>query len=220
MRHALSVTQAFLALSYLTPPRSDHRVSTEAACVKGKRQGWGGVKTCFDPATQGTSVQRRPEKTCDPELCVFLGGLSRPPSPPNVGFVFRRHPILGCAVCLPTAKVTILPGQEEMVLDIYRNRSKSGKLNNQLGERASRQPDPLVPRPKKARSRSVRRLAAYHDWTTGCHFCISGRSRRVRSLPPPPAARTFPSRRVLSVVALFLPEAMKVVGRCFPSLWR
>ncbi|CAN0446839.1 unnamed protein product [Ectocarpus sp. 12 AP-2014] len=28
--------------------------------------------------------------------------------------------------------VTLVPGAEEMVLDIYRNRSKSGKLNNQL----------------------------------------------------------------------------------------
>lgn len=27
-----------------------------------------------------------------------------------------------------------MPGAEEMVLDIYRNRSKSGKLNNQLGK--------------------------------------------------------------------------------------
>lgn len=31
-------------------------------------------------------------------------------------------------------QVTLVPGAEEMVLDIYRNRSKSGKLNNQLGE--------------------------------------------------------------------------------------
>lgn len=30
--------------------------------------------------------------------------------------------------------MTLVPGAEEMVLDIYRNRSKSGKLNNQLGE--------------------------------------------------------------------------------------
>lgn len=57
---------------------------------------------------------------------------------------------MSAVLCTPfpsvSAQVTLLPGAEEMVLDVYRNKSSKGKLNRRLGKPRRSEMIPLLTR--------------------------------------------------------------------------